>query len=390
MRRFLLRWIVRGIVLLISYGIPYSIPALSLFMGIRGMAEQQWVLLRYQPAPSKILAAAALPVPTNESRYLPMVRYSYRVGGHTYFGHSLTVVNAAFDEATLRKILSQYHVGAACTAYYDPGSPVLSVLDRRPRFNPYGYFLLGLIFLMMIRGIIVLLRNGRLIRVAPDPEPAVSPDTVEISPAVSLSDHWRAWRFAAVAATVGVLAVAHFFCLARPPYSSDAAFVSAVFLLIWLAVTPIAIRWWWLGRVFRDARLILGHLHVTAGVPQKCRIKQNCVHRAVVGPAMLSLICRQDRGRNKAAKQTIIQFQELATSFRAAAGEELSWDAVFEVPLEPGVGPLSDSVAPISSSYMLQFSLSLGIMGTLKQTFPVQLLTEPAQVGPLGPEPRHG
>lgn len=389
MRKFFVMWIFRGIWFLISYGIPYSIPALILSTGISGMVEQQWVLLRYQPAPSRVLTAEALPVPTNASRHLPLVRYSYRVGGHIYFGHSLTVVSAAFDGDTLRTLLGRYRAGVACTAYYDPANPAISVLDPRPRFNPYGYFLLGLMVLMMVRGAIVLLRYDRRIRVPPDPEPMANPDIVEIYPAVTLSDHRRAWRFASMAAAVGVLAVAHFYCLARPPYSSDAVSVSAVFLLIWLAVTPIAIRWWWLGRVFRDARLVLVHRQVTAGVPQKCRITQSCLHRAAVGPATLSLICRQDRGRNRAARQIIIQFQELGPAFRAAAGEELSWDAVFEVPLESGGGPLSDSVAAIPTSYMLRFSLGIGVLGTLKQIFPIRLLTEPAQEASPRPMPRH-
>ncbi len=76
-------------------------------------------------------------------------------------------------------------------------------------------------------------------------------------------------------------------------------------------------------------------------------------------------------------KWIMIQFQELAGPFRAAGGEELAWDVTLDVPPDLGLGLLSDSVEPICSSYVLQLSLKLGIMGTLKQNFRVQLLTEP-------------
>lgn len=377
MRRFVFKWLLRGTALLIFYGIPYAVPALCCFLGIKGIVEQQWVLLRYRPIPAKVLVSQAIPTPNRASRYIPMVRYSYRVGGHRYFGRSLTIVEAAFGPERLRTILNQYHPGRTSMAYYDPGNPAQSVLSRNITFNPYGYLLLGLMMLMMVKGTIVLVRNDRKYRIPPELTSSINSNAVERHPSVTLSGHWQAWRFAAATATVGVLAIVHFYWRSQPPYSSDAVVVSALFVLIWMAVTPMALRWWWLGHVFRDARLILDPPRLVAGTPQICRIKQNCLHQTVIDYATLSLKCRQNKGRNKMDKWIMIQFQELAGPFRAAGGEELAWDVTLDVPPDLGLGLLSDSVEPICSSYVLQLSLKLGIMGTLKQNFRVQLLTEP-------------
>ena len=95
--------------------------------------------------------------------YEPKVKYTYTVGGQTFEGHKIgfgVQVSGGEDEAA--KALKPYPVGAACTVYYGPRNPAVSVLERKvinPGWTLFFAFLClatgagGLIYLLNTLGV---------------------------------------------------------------------------------------------------------------------------------------------------------------------------------------------------------------------------------------------
>ena len=111
-----------GLLLLFDYVVSNLVAGASRF----------WPSVQGQIVSSQITHSTSTSHGHSSTTYEPKVQYTYTVNGTAYQGHNIgfgVTVSGPRDEA--EQALKPYPVGAACTVYYGPKNPAVSVLERK-------------------------------------------------------------------------------------------------------------------------------------------------------------------------------------------------------------------------------------------------------------------
>jgi hypothetical protein len=150
-------WVVTSAPSLIQAALPHSHPwimmstatvgvlLLAIFVAVwrRSRAAQRWPHVVGQVISSKVEVYES----TARRRYVPRVRYNYKVAGRAFESESIYLdAEVAGSRGYAEKIAGRYPAGSLVTVHYDPADPSLCALDRSPGLT---WLLLGIGLLLM-------------------------------------------------------------------------------------------------------------------------------------------------------------------------------------------------------------------------------------------------
>jgi len=136
-----------------------AIGAYLLYRGFRdrsqGAAMQEW------PYTTGVIRESTVRQIAGEGEegwdHVPYVRYSYKVGGETYTGSSLTtgLMNTGAGEDTARQFVEDYPIGSTVTVWYNPKDPRQSAIEKRAGASGAS-IAIGSVLLILALGLVCL------------------------------------------------------------------------------------------------------------------------------------------------------------------------------------------------------------------------------------------
>ncbi len=309
------------------------IPGIFFLLGLGLSIQQRRIIETYRPVQATVLLRRVETVSgRNNDTYKPLVRYRYRVNGHTYTSQRYNALNDSASYSWAQTCIHRYHVGQHCTAWYDPENPNLAVLDHTASFLPTAFMLFSLPFFAV--GIGVLFRAFTRSEQNNNPQPS-EPNWYTLLPEANLWWRERIWLIAALALDGALLFIFwNYFSIASRPYGLLVDIVTAAFFLI--AWVPLVFIWrmYRLGGLLQDGRVELGGTSLVAGQAVNCRISQTYRRAVQIKKVTLTLLCRR---KSQMGNSTNIDFpwkheQIVGEAAQAAAGEELTWTTVITPP----------------------------------------------------------
>jgi hypothetical protein len=145
-----------------------------------------------------------------QTRYRPVIAYTYAVDGRTYRGDQFRPTESSFSLDTARQIRDAFRPGASLPVFYMTANPQRSFLQRHTSFDPYGLVMMAAFF--VTGGLILLLLQPA----HGTPPPAAGGSGYVLPPRQRLRRRRNVLLLASVVWIAALLALAHYLLNARP------------------------------------------------------------------------------------------------------------------------------------------------------------------------------
>ncbi len=234
--------------------------------------------------------------------YEPVVKYRYQVDGQTYTCDVVTPLDDSGSSRWAHELIGRYQVNEETEAYHNPKEPHEAFLAKQYSFFPYIFVLFPMLFLAVGAGVAVGTGMGRR-RSEPWP---VSGDWYELDPTTRIAHRRQAALIVAcIWHVVGILTWGHYFRVAEPPYGLDAGIFTLIYELIGLAPVGMFIYYFRLGRILRDADLLINTQQLVVGEPITVRVEQEFYTSLQIEELSVGLVCEKTTKTRSGSKTTV-------------------------------------------------------------------------------------
>ncbi len=362
---------------LIFGGAFILLPGIFFLVGLGLSIHQRRIIETYRPVQARVLLRRVETVSgRNNDTYKPLVRYRYRVNGHTYTSQRYNALNDSASYSWAQTCIHRYHVGQRCAAWYNPENPNLAVLDRTASFIPTGLMLFVLPFFAVAIGVLY----GAFARTEQNNVPQPSgPNWYVLLPEANLRRRERFWLIVALAVDGALLLILwNYFSIASRPYGLLVEIVTAVCVLIALIPLVFIRRMYRLGGLLQDGRVELGGTSLVVGQAVNCRISQTYRRAVTIKKVTLTLQCRRIQKMGNTTNEDFPWQHEqvVGEAAQAAAGEELTWTTALMPPAGWPGSTAPNSGANPDYRYYLKLAVSFAGAPGYSEKFIVQLASD--------------
>ena len=281
-----------------------------IFMGVGGwMAwDQHRKITTFEPVPATVLSSKVQVVHGTDSKgrqttsYEPLVEYRYEVDGRTYRSEEVTPLGGSSTRGWAQSIVDRYAKGSQTEAYHNPSDPSDVFLLKEYSFFPYAFLLFPVVFMSVGVGVGV---GTAIWRRKSEPMPA-SGGWFELVPTTRLADRRKA---ALIIGTVwhvwGLIVWGHYFQVAESPYGLAAWIVTIVYEGIGLVPVGMVLYYLRLGRILRDAYVLIDTQRVAAGDDVTVHVEQDIFDTVQIDALDVGLVCEETVKRRSGRKTSV-------------------------------------------------------------------------------------
>ena len=365
---------------LIFGGLFILLPGIFFLVGLGLSIHQRRIIETYRPVQARVLLRRVVTVYSSGNdasiSYQPVVRYRYRINGHSYTSQRYNIMNDSASYSWAQTCIHRYHVGQRCTAWYDPENPNLAMLDHTASFMPTAFMLFALPFISV--GIGVLYGAFTHTEQNNPPQPS-EPSWYTLLPEANLRKSERLWLIIALVLDAALFFIFwNYFSLATRPYGLLVQIVTTLCAIV--ALIPMIFIWrmYRLGGLLQDGRLELGGPVLVAGQAVNCRISQTYRRAVQIKKVTLTLQCRRTQtvGNSTTIDDPWKNEQTVGEAAQAAAGEELTWTTALTPPAGWPGSTAPNSGANPDYRYYLKLAVSFAGAPGYSEKFIVQLTSD--------------
>lgn len=314
-----------------------------LAMGLYYSYNQYIYISTSFPVPAKVISSdveSYIVHTKNGSRtaYVPKIKYRYIINKKHYTSDRYTLYNdewTQYDSSWAQKIVNEYPKEKKITVYYPKDNPSEAFIIRRYSFFPYFFVMFSLfIFFLGSAGIFNFPKHI-------PPRAVEDGRFYELASISSLSNTKKFWhRIKSWILLIGLLALAHYYIVAEPPYSKLALFMLGLYGFFLFIVYYCRYYYSMKERQISDAKVYVSSPVAYLGQPLTVKILQDIAGGYRLGELKVGVVCKEierqrTRGRSLTSERAIYEdWKSVLRNLETAMGKTLKGEAAFVLPVD--------------------------------------------------------
>ncbi len=323
------------------------IPFVFMGIGIYMTINQHTKIHTYEPVEAEVISKDIEERTSTRKRrtrykYLPIVEYTYTLGGETYTAAQVTPLNSTVGSRNeAYRIINQFTEGESVTAYYNPQDPHQAFLLKRYSMGPYLFILFPLLILLVFFWFSIFQFNQKE---RGKSEPAED-GWFALNPGVGIEKIRNIFQGQSfIWWGIMIVTLGHYFYVQSLEVEMKDWIISGVFVVIGVIILGFWIYYSNLCRNLKDAHLLVDRDPLCLGDTFRARIKQQFLSNLQIDKMSLQIRCTEIIKRRKnSSKKVIFEYDyPMLENEMARPGETLFAEQEVSLPEDqpPSMFPL--------------------------------------------------